>query len=98
MKKQFNKNLIMSEEQEKQFQSSNTCWICKRLIDNVDEKLRDHCHVTGKFRGTAHQSCKINLQSNKNPVIFHKLIDYNSHSIFCQFNKFDVKIDVIPDR
>ena len=44
----------MSEEQEKQFQSSNTCWICKRLIDNVDEKLRDHCHVTGKFRGTAH--------------------------------------------
>ena len=31
MKKHFNKNLIMSEEEEEQFQSSNTCWICKKL-------------------------------------------------------------------
>ena len=45
MKKHFNKNLIMSEEEE-QFQSSNTCWICENPIDNDDEKVRDHCHVT----------------------------------------------------
>ena len=38
----------MSEEEE-QFQSSNTCWICEKLIDDDDEKVRDHCHVTGKF-------------------------------------------------
>ena len=55
MKKQFNKNLIMTEEEEKQFQSRNTCWICETLID--DEKVRDHCHITGKVRGTAHWSC-----------------------------------------
>ena len=41
MKKQVNKNLIMSEEEE-QFQSNNTCWICENLIDNDDEKVRDH--------------------------------------------------------
>ena len=35
MKKNFNQNLIMSEE-EKQFQSSNTCWICKMFIDDND--------------------------------------------------------------
>ena len=57
MKIHFNKNLIMSEKEEEQFQSSNICWICKRLIDNDDEKLRDHCHVTGKVRGAAHWSC-----------------------------------------
>ena len=56
MKKHFNKNLIMSEEEE-QFQSSNTCWICEKLIDDDDEKVRDHCHITGKFRGAAHWSC-----------------------------------------
>ena len=54
MKKQFNKNLIMSEEEEEQFQLSNTCWICGKLIDDDDEKVTDHCHITGKFRGTAH--------------------------------------------
>ena len=53
MKKHFNKNLIMSEEEE-QFQSSNTCWICEKLIDDDDEKVRDHCYITSKFRGVAH--------------------------------------------
>ena len=49
MKKHFDKRLIMSEEEE-QFQSSNTRWICEKLIDNDDEKVWDHCHVTRKFR------------------------------------------------
>ena len=57
MKKYFNKNLIMSEKEEEEFQLSNICWICEKLIDDDDEKVRDHCHVTGKFRGAAHWSC-----------------------------------------
>ena len=98
MKKHFNKNLIMSEEEE-QFQSSNTCWICEKLIDDDDEKVRDHCYVTGKFRGAAHWSCNINLQLTKKvPVIFHNLRGYDSHLIFYELDKFDVKIDVIPTR
>ena len=58
MKKHFHKNFVMSEEEE-QFQSSNTCWICEKPIDDDDddEKVRDHCHVPGKFRGAAHWSC-----------------------------------------
>ena len=46
----------MSEEEEEQFQLSNTCWICEELTDNDIEKVRYHCHVTGKFRGAAHWS------------------------------------------
>ena len=53
MKEHFNKNLIMTEEEEHLFQQSNNCWICKKFIDNDDEKVRDHCHITGKFRGAA---------------------------------------------
>ena len=56
MKKRFNKNMTMSEEEE-QFQSSNTGWICEKLIDDYDEKVRDHCHVTDNFRGAADWSC-----------------------------------------
>ena len=47
----------MSKEEER-FQSSKTCWICEKLIDD-DEKVRDHFHITGKFRGAAHWSCNI---------------------------------------
>ena len=68
MKKHFNKNLIMSEEEE-QFQSSNTCWICEKLTDENNEKVRDHCPTTGKFRLAA-WTCNINLQLTKKvPVI-----------------------------
>ena len=60
MNKHFNKNLIMNEE-EHVFQQSNSRWICRKLIDNDDEKVRDHCHVTGTFRGAAHGSCNKNV-------------------------------------
>ena len=52
IKKQFHKSLIMSEEEE-QFQLSNICWICEKLIDDGDEKVRVHCHLPGKFREIA---------------------------------------------
>ena len=61
-KKNLNKNLIMSEREEHLFQQSNICWICKKLIDNDEEKVRDHCHITGKFRGATHWDCNINFQ------------------------------------
>ena len=53
MKNHFNKNLIMTEEEEN-FQSSNACSICEKLIEDDDEKVRDHCHITETFRGAAH--------------------------------------------
>ena len=86
----------MSEEEEQLFQQSNSCWICKKIIDQ--DNVRNHCHVTGKFRGAAHWSCNINFQLTKKvPVIFHNLRGYDSHLIFCELNKFDVKISVIPN-
>ena len=98
MNKHFKRNLIMSEKEEHLFQQSNSCWICKKLIDNDEEKVRDHCHVTGKFRGAAHWNCNINLQLTKKvSVIFHNLRGYDSHLIFCELDKFDVKISVIPN-
>ena len=58
-----------------------------------------HCHITGKFRDAAHYSCNINLQLTKKvPVIFHNLRSHDSHLIFYELKKFDMKFDVIPNR
>ena len=54
MKEHFEKNLIMSEEEEHLFQQSNSCWICKELINNIEENVKDYCHITSKFRGAAY--------------------------------------------
>ena len=60
--------------------------------------MRDHCHATGKFRGAAHCNCNKNFQLTKKvPVLFHNLRDYDSHLFFNEFDKFDVKIKLIPN-
>ena len=88
----------MSEEEEHLFQQSNSCWICKKLINHDDEKVRDHCHITSKFRGAAHQSCNLNFQLAKRiPIIFHNLKGYDSHLIFSVLHKFNLKINIIPN-
>ena len=95
MKKHFKNNFIMTEEEER-FQSCNMCWILEKLID--DEKVRDHYYISKKFRGAAHCCCHINLQLTKKVTLtFHNFRGYDSHLIFCEINKFDVKIDVIPN-
>ena len=88
----------MSEEEEHLFQKSNSCWICKKFIYNDEEKVRDHCHVTDKFKGAPHWNCNINFQLIKKVSgIFPNLRGYDSHVIFNEPDKFDIKIKVIPN-
>ena len=93
----FNKSLIMSTEEEEMFQNACSCWICGRLFDLMDEKVCDHCHISGKFRGAAHFSCNANFKIGKKvPVVFHNLKGYDGHLIMKELSSFDVSIDVIP--
>ena len=88
----------MSAEEEEKCQLSNSCWICDKLFDVEDDKVRDHCHITGKYRDAAHWRCNINLKlSKKVPVIFHNLRGYDSHLTIKEIGKFDVKVSVIPN-
>ena len=86
----------MSAEDEERFQLSNIFLICNTLFDAGDNKVRDHCHITGKYRGSAHWSCNIKLTKNV-PVIFHTLRGYDSHLIMQEISKTDVKVNVIPN-
>ena len=64
----------MLEKEEHLFQQINSCWIYKILIENDGEKVRDYCHVAGRFRGAAYCNCNINFQLTKKvPVIFQFL-------------------------
>ena len=77
---------------------TDICWICGGLIENTDNKARDHCHITRKYREAADYSCSINLKISKQvPVIFHNLKGFDSHLIFKELIKFNVKISVIQN-
>ena len=85
MKKEFNKPLQMTAKDEEKFQKDKKCHICDKRYTEKDIRVRDHCHITGKYRGSAHQDCNLKLRINpeeiKIPVIFHNLRGYDSHFI-----------------
>ena len=54
----------MTNEDEEIYNNSHICWICKQELNT--DKVRDHCHVTGKFRGAAHNKCNLKLRIPRN--------------------------------
>ena len=95
MKQYFDKRLIMTNEDEEIYNNSHICWICKEELNR--DKVKDHCHVTSKFRGAAHNKCNLKVRiPRKLPIIFHNLQGYGGHIIFKELNNFDVDIAVIP--
>ena len=90
------KPCILTKEEEKEFQYATICHICEEKIYNKD-KVRDHCHFTGKYRGAAHNQC--NLSCRKPlilPVIFHNLQGYDAHLFIKQLAKVKGDLSSIP--
>ena len=98
MKKHFSKELVMTKEDYEDFQNSTKCWICDNDYIDSNVKVRDHCHITGKYRSFAHRDCNINVKLNhKIPVVFHNLKNYDWHLIMQELDKFNLKINVISN-
>ena len=95
VKKRFNKPLVMTEDHEQCFRTMDGCHICGEKYTDKDVRVRDHCHITGKFRGPAHQECNLKLRIKpediKIPVIFHDLRGYDSHFIMQQIEEIAKK-------
>ena len=91
IKKHFNKPLVMTEVDEQRFKNMDGCHICGEKYTDKDVCVRDHCHITGKFRGSAHQEYNLKLrikpENLKIPVIFHNLRGYDSHFIMQQIGE-----------
>ena len=73
----------MTKEDEEDFEKNNICRVCEKNIES--DKVRDHCHLTGKYRGPAHNFCNINVKqkdSNFVPFAFHNFSNYDCHMFF----------------
>ena len=72
------KKMLLTKEEEKQFNITSDCWICGEELEN--DRVRDHCHYTGRYRGAAHNSCNLKYRKPESvPVFFHNLTGYDSH-------------------
>jgi hypothetical protein len=67
------------------FETASNCHICNDKFDC--DKVHDHDHLTGRYRGAAHKQCSLKYQVHKKiPVIFHNLRGFDSHIIVKNLN------------
>ena len=89
------KPLKMSAKEQKLFNEAKTCHICSSELG--EDKVRDHCHFTGKYRGAAHNKCNLKCRKPKAlPVIFHNLQGYDAHLFIKQLYRLEGDLVCIP--
>ena len=101
-----NKPIDMTEQDKNDFKNATECYICnnwKGGFVNGDKclcKVRDHDHVTGKYRGAAHSECNIkyNTKNIKIPVFFHNLKNYDAHLIISHAQCYATNMNVITQN
>ena len=93
------KEMIITKEEEKQFDKATDCWICGKELG--DDRVKDHCHFTGRYRGPAHNICNLKYSKpNSISVFFHNLAGYDSHLFIKKLGTSNNKenIDCIPNN
>ena len=76
---------------------TNKCHICEKPVCEGD-KVKDHCQFTGKYRGAAHEECKLKYKEpNFIPVVFHNLSGYDAHLFIKQLGVTSGDINCIAN-
>ncbi|KAL6416544.1 hypothetical protein ACFW04_013376 [Cataglyphis niger] len=88
---------LTADEQER-FRDATNCHVCEKPFESGDARVRDHCHLTGRYRGPAHFSCNLNYKETYViPIFFHNLSGYDAHFIIKDVaNAFPGSVELLP--
>ena len=79
------------------YDNSTLCHICNEELGK--DRVRDHCHLSGKFRGAAHEICNLKQKVLKFcPVVFHNLAGYDRHLFIKTVGNSKGDISCIPNN
>ncbi|XP_070526950.1 uncharacterized protein [Cardiocondyla obscurior] len=81
-----------------EFKRAAHCHVCEKPFAADDTRVRDHCHLTGRYRGPAHSNCNINyMDSNCIPIVFNNLSGYDAHFIIKEISTaYDGSVELLP--
>ena len=94
-----NEPIKMTCKDIKQYQKATHCYICGGGFEEPQDKCRDHCHLSGKYRGASHMTCNLVYKTlSFIPVVIHNLRGFDGHLIAQSLGQFDGKISCIPQN
>ena len=88
----------LTKEEEEDYNNQKDCHICQKEF--IDDKVKDHCHYAGKYRGAAHNTCNLRYKIPNNiPVIFHNASKYDYHFIIKELaSEFDGNFECLGEN
>ena len=101
--------LAMTQQDWAIHSAADTCWICGGDFKPYEQgdteglwKVRDHDHLTGKYRGPAHSKCNLSLRIDPYhtsiPVFFHNLKNYDAHHLISAIGRTEQKTTTCTDK
>ena len=89
--------MIMTMHDKMAYDNPTLCHVCNDELGEV--RVRDHCHLSDKFRGAAHEICNLKYKVPKFfPVVFHNLSGYDSHLFIKILGNSEGDISCIPNN
>ncbi|GBC27462.2 uncharacterized protein LOC113676613 [Rhizophagus irregularis DAOM 181602=DAOM 197198] len=90
--------MLLTTQKQVSYDNAINCWICRNPLDG--NKVRDYCHITGRYRDAAHKGCNLDLSIKPRemhiPVIFHNLSGYDGHIIMQEIGAIECEDDIDP--
>lgn len=81
------------------FQNAKTCFVCGELFNaEANDKVKDHSHLDGRFRGACHRSCNLNFsESHEIPIVSHNMSNYDGHLLIKHLaTEMEGNISILP--
>ena len=89
----------LTSQEWKDYNKAKKCHICFKSFQEINPKVRDHCHYTGQYREPAHRNCNLRYKIPSHiPIIFHNLSGYDTHLFIRELGKETYKIGVITEN
>ena len=94
--KEFKFPKKIMREDVKDFENAKNCYACNKMFSSDKEKIKDHCHYTGKFRGASCKTCSFKMKNPTFiPIVAHNLANYDSHLFIKNLGKTPGEIKCI---
>ncbi len=88
----------LTKQQKDEYERATKYHICNEDFDDNSKKVKDHCHISGAYRGCAHSFCNLFFSPSRAiPVIFHNLSGYDAHFIIRDLaTAFEGELSLLP--
>ena len=95
---------VTEKKDQEQAKAQVNCYFCENplLQKNFRDAVKDHFHITGRYRGAAHNACNLKLRikpkTDQIPVVFHNLRGYDAHHLMQAMSNLQKEVKCVANN